>query len=215
MDKREKLEFILYQMKIMLKKKDYVRFYIISKKINENNINDDEIADLKIIYYSYKAIYFNYEGKFSECSKAYKTIWQTLKTTKKMIPQTLDFNFSASFNDVLSNYIGFLALQPYSIENHAELKGLSEKEEIEKYSEFLNLINKLLSEEIISCNISDYNTSAFELFRDSYENTSSHLEELKRMLVQHNVRIISKYYGELTLTRVSELLKVDREYCEE
>ncbi len=156
----------------MLKKKDYVRFYIISKKINENNINDDEIADLKIIYYSYKAIYFNYEGKFSECSKAYKTIWQTLKTTKKMIPQTLDFNFSASFNDVLSNYIGFLALQPYSIENHAELKGLSEKEEIEKYPEFLNLINKLLSEEIISCNISDYNTSAFELFRDSYENTS-------------------------------------------
>jgi 26S proteasome regulatory subunit N5 len=86
MDKREKLEFILYQMKIMLKKKDYVRFYIISKKINENNINDDEIADLKIIYYSYKAIYFNHEGKFSECSKAYKTIWQTLKTTKKMIP---------------------------------------------------------------------------------------------------------------------------------
>ncbi len=35
------------------------------------------------------------------------------------------------------------------------------------------------------------------------------------MLVQHNVRIISKYYGELTLTRVSELLKVEREYCEE
>ncbi len=34
MDKREKLEFILYQMKIMLKRKDYVRFFIISKKIN-------------------------------------------------------------------------------------------------------------------------------------------------------------------------------------
>lgn len=39
MDKREKLDFILYQMKIMLKKEDYVRFFIISKKINENNIN--------------------------------------------------------------------------------------------------------------------------------------------------------------------------------
>jgi hypothetical protein len=35
------------------------------------------------------------------------------------------------------------------------------------------------------------------------------------MLVQHNIRIISKYYGELTLGRVSELLKVEREYCEE
>lgn len=46
-------------MKIMLKKKDFVRFFIISKKINENNINDDEIADLKIGYFAYMAIYFN------------------------------------------------------------------------------------------------------------------------------------------------------------
>ena len=38
MDKREKLEFILYQMKIMLKKNDFVRLYIISKKINPNAI---------------------------------------------------------------------------------------------------------------------------------------------------------------------------------
>ena len=59
MDKREKLEFILYQMKIMLKKKDSVRFYIISKKINENNINDPQIADLKANFYSYMASYFN------------------------------------------------------------------------------------------------------------------------------------------------------------
>lgn len=41
MDRREKLEFILYQMKIMIKKEDYVRLYIISKKINEQNLNDD------------------------------------------------------------------------------------------------------------------------------------------------------------------------------
>lgn len=46
-------------MKIMLKKKDYVRFYIISKKINENNINDPQIADLKASFYSYMAIYYN------------------------------------------------------------------------------------------------------------------------------------------------------------
>ena len=59
MDKREKLEFILYQMKIMLKKQDYVRYFIISKKINENNINDPEIADIKVMFYSYMAMYFN------------------------------------------------------------------------------------------------------------------------------------------------------------
>ena len=38
MDRREKLEFILYQMKLMLKKGDEVRFHLISKKINEKNL---------------------------------------------------------------------------------------------------------------------------------------------------------------------------------
>ena len=33
MDKREKLEFILYQMKIMIKLNDLVRLYIVSKKV--------------------------------------------------------------------------------------------------------------------------------------------------------------------------------------
>lgn len=51
-------------MKIMIKKNDYVRLYIISKKINENNINDDSIADIKINFYSYMAIYNNHEGNF-------------------------------------------------------------------------------------------------------------------------------------------------------
>jgi 26S proteasome regulatory subunit N5 len=35
------------------------------------------------------------------------------------------------------------------------------------------------------------------------------------MLVQHDIRIISKYYGQLTISRVSELLRVEREDCEE
>lgn len=86
MDRREKLEFILYQMKIMIRKKDYVRLYIISKKINENNLNDDEIADIKINYYSYMTIYHNEHHNYLQASNCYKIIWETLLKTKKMIP---------------------------------------------------------------------------------------------------------------------------------
>lgn len=63
MDRREKLEFILYQMKILLRKQDYVRFFIVSKKVNENGLNDAAITDLKLTYFSYMAIYFNQEDK--------------------------------------------------------------------------------------------------------------------------------------------------------
>ncbi len=117
------------------------------------------------------AIYYNNENKYAECCKSYRIIWETLKTTKKIVPETLDFNFSANISDVLSNYIAFLSLQPYSEVNHKELQSLSEKEELEKYPEFLHLIKSLLSEEVVSCNVHDYNTNSFELFRDTFVNS--------------------------------------------
>lgn len=119
MDRREKLEFILYQMKIMIKKEDYVRLYIISKKINEQNLGDIEIADIKVSYYSYMAIYHNHEHNFLEASKCYRIIWETLKLAEKngkMMPEVLDFNFSIAPHDVLSNYVGFLVIHPWSPE---------------------------------------------------------------------------------------------------
>jgi 26S proteasome regulatory subunit N5 len=49
-------------MKIMIKKLDYTRLIIISKKIEPKNIEDEKIADLKILYYSYLIFYYRYEG---------------------------------------------------------------------------------------------------------------------------------------------------------
>ena len=51
-------------MKIMIKKLDYVRLFIISKKIEPKNIEDDNIADLKIIYYSFLVIYYRHENNY-------------------------------------------------------------------------------------------------------------------------------------------------------
>lgn len=116
MDRREKLEFILYQMKIMIKKNDFVRLFIISKKINEQNINDDEIADIKINYYAYLAILNNHNKNYLEASRCYRIIWQTLRSTKKMLPEKIDFDFSISTPNVLSNYVGFLVLHPWTPE---------------------------------------------------------------------------------------------------
>ena len=109
----------------MLRKEDYIRFYIISKKINEKNLNDDEIADIKVLFYSYLAIYFNHENRYREAARSYRIIWETLLKTKKMIEETLDFGFSTSVPQILSNYVGFLVLSPYCAEIEKELKELS------------------------------------------------------------------------------------------
>lgn len=101
-------------MKIMLKKKDFVRLFIISKKINEQNINDDDIADIKICYFAYMAIYYNKQQNFKEICRCYRIIWETLQSTKKIIPEIIDFGFLAAQNEVLANYVAFLVLQSYS-----------------------------------------------------------------------------------------------------
>lgn len=51
MNKREKVEFILEQMRLCLAKHDLVRTQIISKKINTKFFNDAEHQDLKMKYY--------------------------------------------------------------------------------------------------------------------------------------------------------------------
>lgn len=63
-----------------------------------------------------------------------------------------------------------MVLQAYSAKNHEELKELSEQDEFERHPYVVNLINKFLSEEIVSCDISSYSPEVFELFRDGYEN---------------------------------------------
>lgn len=98
-------------MKVMIKRDDFIRLFIISKKINEANLNDDELVDLKVKYYAYMAIYYNQEHKYYETAKCYKTLWESLKKNKKIdLPQKTDFDFSIAYMDVLACYLGFLVL---------------------------------------------------------------------------------------------------------
>ena len=48
MKKEEKLDYILYQMRIVLDLQDYVRTQIISKKVNRKNLNDEGFEELKV-----------------------------------------------------------------------------------------------------------------------------------------------------------------------
>lgn len=51
MEKKEKVELILEQMRLCLAKQDYIRTQIISKKINTKFFEDEGTQDLKLKYY--------------------------------------------------------------------------------------------------------------------------------------------------------------------
>merc|ERR1711972_1057695 len=80
MERREKTEYILNQMRLVLLKRDFVRAQIISKKLNPKLLEAEDFQDLKVQYYEYMIEYWLHEKKFLEVSKSYKAIFSTPNT---------------------------------------------------------------------------------------------------------------------------------------
>ena len=56
--------------------------------------------------------------------------------------------------------------------------------------------------------------SVFDPFQDKTLHNKNHMIELIRQLVQHNLRVIEKYYSKISLTRMSQLVGVSIERTE-
>ena len=220
MDRREKIEFILYQMKIMIKKRDYVRLFIISKKINKKSIEDKGIEDLKILYYSYLIFYYTHENKYFENAECYKAIYDTLRKNpdvKASMPNKLEFDFSLDVTNLFENYVLYLVLCTYNIEQVKLLNDLtlSYTEPLEAHSKLQKLVDSMLLNELISTKIDDYGLSSLEVFSKANEHNELHLKTFKKQLIQHDLRIIQKYYDRISLNRIAVLVGVEEDIVEQ
>lgn len=54
----------------------------------------------------------------------------------------------------------------------------------------------------------------FEPFQERTLHAKNHMIDLIRQLVQHNIRVIEKYYSRITLARMSQLVGVSEERAE-
>jgi len=66
-----------------------------------------------------------------------------------------------------------------------------------------------LDEEQISTEMRSY-----QPFQDETENNKLHLHEFLRQLIQHNIRVIEKYYSRIQLDRLSKLVGVSQDRAE-
>jgi len=71
MKKEDKLDYILYQLWLVLDLKDYVRTMIILKKIQRKNLNDAGIEHLKVKYFELSIRYYIHEKNHLETSKCF------------------------------------------------------------------------------------------------------------------------------------------------
>lgn len=75
MEKKERVEFILEQMRLCLAVKDYIRTQIISKKINTKFFQEENTEKLKLKYYNLMIQLDQHEGSYLSICKHYRAIY--------------------------------------------------------------------------------------------------------------------------------------------
>lgn len=77
MEKKEKVEFMLEQMRLCLAKKDYIRTQIISRKISIKFFKDEQHEQLKLKYYNLMIELDMHDCSYLNISKHYWEVYNT------------------------------------------------------------------------------------------------------------------------------------------
>lgn len=203
MDKMEKANYILNQMRLVLLKKDFVRTQIISKKINTKLLEPDEFQSQKIQYYEYLVQYWLHEGKYLEVSKCFLNIFNT-----KIVQED-----EARWKHALTCHALYLSLAMYDNEQSDMLTRLLSQEgkKMDKIPTCRKLIEVFIRQEIVPWPLPyEAELKAIDVFTDKpHDGGAKRWDLLKQRVVQHNIKIISGYYDQIHTKRLSELIGVD------
>jgi 26S proteasome regulatory subunit N5 len=213
MDHREKIEFILYQMKVMVKKSDMIRLLIVSRKVTDKTFKGQGIEDLRTQYHAYFSIYHGSEQNLFESAKSMKAIVDSMLTNApelSKLPAVNEFGFKFDLDTVFQNLIFFTIISDYSEEKTKMLKDIqtSYLSLLEKKPLLEKLVVGILSKELIATNIESWGIDKVEIFQDGYPHAAEHKVNFKKQLIQHNVIICSSYYERVRLHRLAELSHV-------
>ena len=77
-------------------------------------------------------------------------------------------------------------------------------------------LKKLLSFELMPLNEQEIEQqmSSFDAFKEETENSKAHMRDFIKQLIQHNLRVIEKYYSRIRISTLSKLIGVNEERTE-
>ena len=208
--KREKIEFILEQMRLTLQKKDYVRAYIVSNKVKRATLDEEGMAELKVKFYTLLTGYYKHEKQALELAKCYHAIYST--------PSVQDEE--RSWREALTNTVVFLCLSEYSNEVKDMMERIDRDVKLERVPECKETLKCYLKDEIMHYPLPHQamleSIPAFDdgnIDEDDGKNTTTTLKEhwhetFHTRIVQHNLRVASLYYREIHTSRLAQLLSL-------
>ncbi|XP_014674094.1 PREDICTED: 26S proteasome non-ATPase regulatory subunit 12-like [Priapulus caudatus] len=218
MDKKEKVEFIMEQMRLGLARKDYIRTSIISKKVSTKFFDDatEDVQQLKLRYYKLMIELDLHDCSYLSVAKYYKAVYDT------PCIQADDTNR----NKALKCVILYLVLAPYDNEQSDMIHRIKEEKNLEKVPSYRDLLTCFTTPEVMRwsqlCEIYETPLKSgtaddppTDVFQVDDEEGTKRWSDLKTRVVEHNIRTMSKYYTKIRLSRMAQLLDLSGQETEE
>lgn len=245
MEKKEKVEMILEQMRLCLAKKDYVRTQIISKKVTIRFFESGKVNDLKLKFYRLMIELDSHENSFLSICRHYLAIYNTNNTVTPEEDKTKDKKEDKNKENkkeekasevpkpelspeetqekltVLKHVVLYLILASYDNEQNDLLHRVKQDPMLQQITLYKNLVQLFATQELIKwsglCSVfeEELRSSATTVFPRNNTDGDSRWTQLRNRVVQHNIRMMAKYYTRIKLERMAELLDLPTKECEE
>lgn len=202
MERFEKFDFILEQIRLCLERNDFIRGAIIAKKIMPRQLNKDNLVDIKRRYYALMVRIHTHNGDYMEICRAYLERYDTCKDDADEAKWMRELKLSCLLlilssrdsmqNDLLHRIQAYKSME--SLPTYAELLKFFSTDELIRWPSLMERYRPEL-------------TAVVTMAKDETKDEDLKWEAaLQERVTEHNLRVVSKYYSRITLGRLSELL---------
>ncbi|OQR83534.1 26S proteasome non-ATPase regulatory subunit 12 [Achlya hypogyna] len=202
MTKLEKVEFILEQVRLTLAKKDYVRAYILSKKILRRVLEEEKFEAVKIKFYHLMIEYDTHENNPLELCRH----WQSIFSTKTLSP--------AEKVSALQHAMLFAVISPHSNLQQDMLFKLAAEPLRHDLPAYATLMKLFTTKEVIPYPLPvQAEIQAHSIFADAVRG-AGWLEDLHTRTTEHNIRVVATHYQRIRLPHLAAMLGLSEDAAE-
>ena len=172
----------------------------------------DDVTDLKLRYYEQQITLAKHDDKYLDVCKYYRQVLDTESVE----------NNATQLHAVLQRVIYFLLLAPYDNDQSDLLHRInldSRNAEIPKDAALLKqfTISELMRWPMVEAQYGEHlcSTDIFSKEKDPKDPKAfTRYDALRHRVIEHNVRVVTKYYTRITFPRLTELLDLSEDETE-
>jgi len=203
MEAREKLDFILEQIRLCLAKGDFVRAQIISRKVTNKALSKPDFQEMKVSYHLLMIKFYTHGKEYLNIARSHWAIYDTpavLADKARWQPALI----LAAVNVVLA---------PYDNEQSDLLHRIFADKLLADLPEFKRLLKYFTTTELIRwpAFLSEYKGALVGL---PFESPETILKDLQARVVEHNIRVVAQYYESIATPRFALLLDLPEKELE-